>query len=81
MITMDGFDDAFVGYAIRASKDVAIYDYEKMVKVLVSRDKMTVEDAIDFIDYNCQGAWFGEGTPLILYNLDKITDYDGFYDN
>ena len=81
MIKMDGFDKAFIGYATRHIGDIAVYDYEKMVKVLVSRDKMTVEDAIDFIDYNCQGSWVGEQTPLILYKLDKITDYDEFYDN
>lgn len=80
MLKMDGFDEAFIGYATRMSGDIAVYDYEKMVKVLISRDKMTVEEAMEFVDYNCQGSWVGEQTPIILYKLDKIADYDIFYD-
>lgn len=80
MLLMDGFENAFLGYAIRMSGDVAIYDHERMIKVLMLRDRMSAEEAIEFIEYNCQGAWCGEQTPLILYRLDKITDYDGSYD-
>jgi hypothetical protein len=41
-----------------------------MVDVLVSRDGMELDEAIEFIDYNCLGAWVGELTPIIVMPLD-----------
>ena len=29
---------------------------------------MTEEDAVEYFDYNVQGAWVGEGTPIFLYD-------------
>lgn len=52
----------------RCSKDsLAVYDYEKMVRVLMRRDKMGREEAEEYLDFNVVGAWVGEGTPIILF--------------
>jgi len=60
----DGFEDAFIGYFWRCGKPVvACYDYEKCVRILIKRDKMTDEGAREFLEYNTVGAWVGEGTP------------------
>jgi hypothetical protein len=37
-----------------------------MMDTLMVRDKMSIEEATDYIDYNCLNAWVGEQTPLIV---------------
>jgi hypothetical protein len=63
----DGLEKAFIGYFQRCGQAiVAVYDYEKCVKILMKRDGMTDEDAREFLDFNTVGAWMGEGTPAFL---------------
>lgn len=60
----DGFEDALIGYVERASQPaVALYDREKCIKVLMKRDKMDRESAVEFFDFNVVGAFVGEHTP------------------
>jgi len=67
ILLMDGFDPAFTGLARRCGQPtLAVYSWEKMVDVLVTRDGMDTDEAIEFIDYNCLGAWVGELTPIIV---------------
>lgn len=73
LLLMDGFDEAFMGYTTRINEpDVAIYDYDTMVAVCMKRDGMTYDDAVEYIEFNCQGAWVGERTPYILRRLDSL---------
>ena len=70
LLLMDGFEDAFIGYTTRMNQpDCAVYDYDKMIEVLVKRDSMTEQEAEEYIEYNCQGAWVGEQTPYIVRGL------------
>jgi hypothetical protein len=67
-LTVDGFDQALVGYVDRCGcPALACYDYNLMVEVLVNRDQMSREDAIEYIDFNVVGAWMGDGTPVFLH--------------
>ena len=60
----DGFDDAIVGTAERfGMHKVVLYDTSKCIDILMKRDKMTEEEAIDFFYYNVLGSWMGEYTP------------------
>ena len=69
-LLMDGFDEAIIGYSQRCNERVlAVYSYEKMVEVLVSRDRIEYEEAVEYIDFNCGGAWVGDGTPIIVMPL------------
>lgn len=47
--------------------DRLIYDYDKMVECLMEEDNMSMEEAIEFIDYNTLRAlpYYPEG-PIIL---------------
>jgi hypothetical protein len=65
ILLMDGFDDAIIGYSQRINDPtLAVYSWELMVKILMERDGMTDEEAMDYIDFNCLGAWVGERTPI-----------------
>lgn len=70
ILVMDGFDDAIIGYSQRINDPtLAVYSWELMVKILMERDGMSDEEAMEYIDYNCLGAWVGERTPIIVLPL------------
>lgn len=48
-----------------------IYDYDLMIQEMVEETGCTVEDAIDWIDYNTINALGNDGskTPIIVQNL------------
>ena len=62
ILTADGFDEAILG--IDESSMRVIYSIAKCIKILMSRDEMTEEEALEYIAYNMQGAYVGEQTPI-----------------
>ena len=61
------YDDAFIGLTL---DNRAVYDYDKMIKYLVTEDNMTIEEASDFISYNTiRSLPYVENHPIIMYNL------------
>ena len=67
----DGFEDAYLGIVTRAGSDpIALYSIKQCVEILMERDEMTDEEAIEFMDYNVLGGYLGEGTPMFLMDLD-----------
>jgi hypothetical protein len=69
-LLMDGFEDAFIGFSQRINDPLlAVYSYDKMVEVLMTRDGMDYDMASEFIDFNCVGAYIGEQTPIIVRSL------------
>ena len=77
MLKWDGFDNAIVGVGERNNTDsMIVYDYDKMVKVLVTRDDMSYEEAEEYIDFNIVGAWIGDTTPIIVTkkNIEEIEE-------
>ena len=77
---IDGFDDAIIGLAERPNLGpVVAYDESKIIEILAiqmdveeedldGRDDLDVrlEMALEYYDYNINGAWVGEGTPIII---------------
>lgn len=59
----DGFENALIGYSQQFNKTVALYDYEKCIKILMERDGMSWEEAVEFFEFNVQGASMGDRTP------------------
>jgi hypothetical protein len=63
----DGFDEAIIGMAERINLGpVVAYDVDKMIDIMIERDGMTYEDAIEYFEYNILGAWMGENTPVYV---------------
>ena len=70
MLTADGFDDAIIGVSERFGRSpIVAYDKDKCIQVLMDRDGMDYEDAIEFFNFNVIGAWVGEGTPEFITTL------------
>lgn len=63
-ISWDGFDDAIVGTDTHGK---LVYDVNKMIEVLVSRDGMSEDEAMEYLDFNVLCAYVGELTPVHVY--------------
>jgi len=60
----DGFEDALIGYVERFGMEpVALYDRDMCIHILMTRDGMSYEGAVETFDFNTAGAWVGEKTP------------------
>tara|TARA_Y100000289_G_C3842519_1_gene109282 strand:+ start:309 stop:620 length:312 start_codon:yes stop_codon:yes gene_type:complete len=73
---LDGFDDALIGCCLRGptGKTVAVYDRETIIETMLNRDGMSYMEAVEYFDFNIEGAYVGESTPLIvsIMDADKI---------
>ena len=59
----DGFEDALIGYCQIFNKIVSLYDLDKCTEILVERDGMSEEEAMEYLEFNVLGAYVGEHTP------------------
>ena len=62
----DGLDDAIIGIScIKPSGEyVVVYSRSKCIDIFMQRDGMTDEEALEFFEYNVEGAYVGEKTPI-----------------
>ena len=67
----DGFDEALLGIGEQFNKSVAVYDWYKCIKILMKRDGMSLEEAVEYFDYNVTGAYVGEQTPVFLHTMEQ----------
>lgn len=64
-LVADGFEDALIGHT-QGPNLVAVYDYDMCVHVLMERDGMTCEEAVEYMDFNVTGSYVGEKTPIFI---------------
>jgi hypothetical protein len=62
----DGFEDALIGLGWQHTKLIAVYDYKKCVEILMTREEMTHEEAIEWMEFNVVGSYAGEYTPIFM---------------
>lgn len=62
------YDDALIGVT---EDGRAVYDYDMMVEWLVTTEGMTVEEAIEWIEYNTIRAlpYFGPDAPIVMTRI------------
>lgn len=66
------FDTAIIGVTTDGR---AVYDYQKMVEYLVMTDKISVDDAMDFIEYNTiRSLPYITNAPIVFHNLNFLED-------
>jgi hypothetical protein len=66
VLLADGFDEAFIGIGLQFHKPLAVYDMGKCLDILVTRDGMTREDAMDYLAFNVYDAYVGIQTPVFM---------------
>tara|TARA_R100000388_G_scaffold69166_1_gene50032 strand:+ start:646 stop:888 length:243 start_codon:yes stop_codon:yes gene_type:complete len=71
MLKADGFDKAVIGRALNPvnREDVIVYDAYLCMKILVERDGMTEDEAIEYLEFNTIGAFVGESTPIFVWRM------------
>ena len=77
LVLLSGLDDAIIGLGQRLSdgghKAFLVYDVNKILDTLVEREGMSSEDAVEFFQFNIQGAYLGESTPAFMTLMDYET--------
>jgi hypothetical protein len=63
----DGFDEAILG--VDSSNERVIYSYKKCLEILMERDNMSNDEAVEFFAFNVIGSFMGEKTPIYCYDL------------
>ena len=74
MMKIDGHDNAVVGVSFtwrnQRQVQVLVYDAEIIRDNLV-KDGMTPEEAREYIEFNIEGAYVGEDTPVLVWPDDE----------
>jgi hypothetical protein len=71
-IMWDDLDEAIVGLT---TNGVVVYDVNKIQEVLYAgwkkdpTDDVTMDDVIDYVEYNILGAYVGEFTPVHITSI------------
>jgi hypothetical protein len=72
LLTADGFDEAILGVVYRKGMEtVTLYDRGKCIRILMTRDGMSEEEADEFFAFNVEDAWVGEATPAWAMLINK----------
>lgn len=74
MLKIDGFDDAIIGMAdgwLPTPK--LVYDGEKILAILMDQGMSDIE-AIEYCNFNIEGAYVGDETPLIVWPYEDEED-------
>jgi len=61
----DGFDSCIIGFC--SDSERIVYNREKMIELLMKRDKMSDIDALEFLEYNTWASDVGEHTPMYVW--------------
>lgn len=65
------FDAAIVGVACRCGMaPVVVYSGDKIIQMLIERDGMARDEAVDYYSFNIEGAYVGERTPMFMSSIE-----------
>jgi len=71
----DGFDEAIIGVDYKQGKFV--YAIELMLEKMIQEpSNMTMEEAIEYFDFNIGCAYVGEMTPIYIWTNTDHNDYE-----
>jgi hypothetical protein len=74
MLKIDGHDNAIIGPTMVWRNDglfeALVYDAEKIRENLMNYG-MTSEGAREYIEFNIEGAYMGDHTPILVWTQDE----------
>ena len=62
----NGFEEAVIGLDTSGEVFRVVYDIDAIISILMERDELTEDDALEHFSYNVQGSYVGEGTPMYV---------------
>ena len=69
LLKADGFDEAILGVVQRMGIQAICYDQDKVIDILME-DGMSLEEAVEYFEFNIAGAWVGESTPFFMQRME-----------
>ena len=66
LLLCDGMEEAFIGVSQCFNRFAAVYDYDRCIAILMERDDMDYESAVEYMEFNVTGAYVGEATPVFI---------------
>jgi len=77
MMTADGFDEAVVGTITSYGRgESVLYSTEKIIGIMMERDGMSADEALEFFHVNILGSYNGEGMPSFLNDHVEPLEFD-----
>ena len=77
LITADGLDKAIVGTVSSfGRKETVLYSIKKILEIMMERDGMTEEEALEFFEFNIIGSYNGEGMPSFMNDHAAPLEFD-----
>ena len=74
MLKIDGHDNAILGPAMiwrdNTTVGVLVYDAD-IIRANLVREGMDPEDVREYIEFNIEGAYMGEHTPVLVWPDDE----------
>jgi len=69
----DGYDEALVAVGHRFGlPPLAVYNTKTIITLLMTKDGMTYDEAVEHFSFNIIGAGMGENTPIFLETEESI---------
>ena len=67
-LVADGFDDAVIGITTtHLGNDICIvYDADRCIEILMERDEMSYDVAVEYFDFNVAGAYVENGPVFVV---------------
>ena len=72
VILADWFEAALLGFGWQFTREVAVYDVEKCLAILHTRDGMSRDEAVEYFEFNVIGAWVGPHTPVFVHLAHRL---------
>ena len=77
MQTADGLDRAIMGTVVSfGRKETVLYSVSQILDILMERDNMSPDEALEFFEYNILGSYNGEGMPAYLNDHAEPLEFD-----
>lgn len=65
------FDEAIIGVGEFFSSEMRVtYSYEKVLDVLMTKQEMTYDEAVEWYYYNILGSYLDENMPIFVHELE-----------
>lgn len=74
-VFIDGHDDALIGVAYQQYQGpYIVYDRQAILEAVTEELDGDEESAIEFVEFNIDGAYVGTLTPLLLTRVEQMDD-------
>ena len=64
----DYMDEAIIGLGQRINTTALVYSEPCVLRLLQKHEDMSMDDAVEYFNFNIAGSWHGEESPIFVDN-------------